>query len=328
MPPAAVPRLAVVDAVRGIAIIGVMAFHLVWDLFYFGYYDVDVMTDLGWVIFARTLSSTFLFLVGFNLVLAHGRGWRWSAFWRRFAVIAGASLVVTIATWVLFPESFIFFGILHAIALFTLLALPALRAPLWLVVLVALAVLVPGFAFHHPAFDDKALAWIGFWVTPPPANDLVPIFPWFGMTLAGVVAARLVLASPLVERLAALPLEGLFWRVLRWLGRWSLPVYLVHQPILVGIFYGIALLTGPIGSIQGQAFLRSCESSCSGQGYGPGFCTAYCSCALDVVETNALWPALDGTPDPDEQAQLDALSGQCTAAAFSADPTLSPEHQP
>ncbi len=56
-------------------------------------------------------------------------------FLRRLALVGGAAGLVSLATYLAFPENFIFFGILHAIALGSVLALPILRAPLWLVVI-------------------------------------------------------------------------------------------------------------------------------------------------------------------------------------------------
>ena len=60
-------------------------YHFSWDLGHFGFHDMDVAGDLGWRIFARLIAGTFLFLVGASLVLAHGEGVRWRAFWRRVA---------------------------------------------------------------------------------------------------------------------------------------------------------------------------------------------------------------------------------------------------
>ncbi|MDB5506082.1 MAG: hypothetical protein JWR75_720 [Devosia sp.] len=311
------PRLLLLDVLRGVAIIGVMGFHLAWDLYYFGYHNIDVMTDVGWVVFSRVLSSTFLFLVGVNFVLAHRHGMRWPAFWRRFAIVGGAALLISAITFFAFPESFIFFGILHAIALFSLLAIPALRAPLWLVLAVALAVLVAGFTLRWPEFGEKALAWIGFYSVPPPSNDLVPVLPWFGITLLGVALARLLIGTPAWDRLARLRFDTLPGRVLQLAGRWSLLIYLIHQPIIFGGLYLVSQLAGQSGSLQDIGFIRSCEVSClASPEYDQRFCTAYCGCALSVVEAADMWSAIDGGPvTQDEQTSLDNLSLLCTRQA-------------
>ena len=86
-----------------------------------------------------------------------------ATFWRREAILVAAAIAVSIGTYIAFGEYFAFFGVLHAIALFSLLALPFLRAPLWLVALVAAAVIVAPFLWTDPAFINPWLAWIGFW---------------------------------------------------------------------------------------------------------------------------------------------------------------------
>ena len=69
------------------------------------------------------------------------------------------------------------------------------------------AVIGLAFGFSDPLYNQKLYSWIGFWVVPPATNDLVPVFPWFGVVLLGVLAMRLVRGSPLQARLAARTLE-------------------------------------------------------------------------------------------------------------------------
>ena len=69
----------------------------------------------------------------------------------------GAALIITVATVIAFPESYVYFGILHAIALFSLLALPFLRAPLWLVIAVAAIVTLIPMVYADPLYDQRAL---------------------------------------------------------------------------------------------------------------------------------------------------------------------------
>ena len=127
------PRLPVIDIARGVAIIAMVAYHLCWDLSYFRFIAADVGYDPQWVFIARTILAAFMVLVGVGLVLGHGEGIRWSAFWRRWIFVVAGAAIITVATVIAFPGSFVYFGVLHAIALFSLLALPFLRAPLWLV---------------------------------------------------------------------------------------------------------------------------------------------------------------------------------------------------
>jgi len=310
---AARPRFALVDAVRGAAIIGVVVYHFFWDLSYLWLIPVDVSTQPVWVAFARTLLGSFVFLVGVGLALAHGKGIRWRAFWRRLAIIGGAALLVTAGTLIAFPETFVYFGVLHAITLFSVMGLAFLGAPLWLVF--GLAVLFVGapIVYTAPVFSERIWSWIGFWPVPPPTNDLVPIFPWFGLTLAGIGIARLVLASGWAGRIGHWQAQGRFSQLLVKAGRWSLVIYLVHQPLLLAVLYP-ASSTVLAGASAVNSFNRTCQIGCMDTGASEAYCTAYCACALDEVETRGLWEAVQ-TPSPTPE-QTEAVNGvvlACTA---------------
>lgn len=311
------PRFAVIDIARGVAIIAMIAYHLCWDLSYFRFIAANVGYDPEWVLIARSILSVFLFLVGVGLVLGHGKGIRWNAFWRRWVWVAAGALVITIATYFAFPDSFVYFGVLHAIALFSILALPLVRAPLWLVIILALAVIGAHFAFTDPLFNEKAWSWLGFWQIPPPANDLVPVFPWFGVVLLGVVATRLVLASSLADKLLAIQPKGRLARLLTTMGRWSLLIYVLHQPLLLAVLFPLAQVTHPEIAMRGTDFLNSCQSSCVASGTDAKLCTTYCQCGLENVAANDLWqPIFTGQITAGDQALLDASNRQCSALIY------------
>lgn len=311
------PRFAIVDLARGGAIVAMIAYHLCWDLSYFRFISVDVGYDPQWVVFARTILSAFLFLAGVGLVLGHGRGVRWRAFWRRSLFVLGGALLITLGTFIAFPGSFVYFGVLHAIALFSVLALPFILAPLWLPIGVGALVLALPWFYADPLFNQKAWSWIGFWEVPPPANDLVPIFPWFGVVLLGIVATRLALQSPLAERLARVNPQGRLPRVLTFLGRWSLVIYVLHQPLLLAMIYPAAALLQPQVAAQQSDFLGSCQSTCEAGGTSSGLCTSYCQCGLKTVEDNDLWDGVySGLLTAQEQTILDASNRQCSALIY------------
>ncbi|WP_224705524.1 DUF1624 domain-containing protein [Devosia aquimaris] len=311
------PRFAAIDIARGVAIIAMIAYHLCWDLSYFRFIAPDVGYDREWVVIARSILAVFLFLVGVGLVLGHGRGIRWRAFWRRWMFVVAGALAITLGTWIVFPESFVYFGVLHAIALFSLMALPFLAAPIWVAGLVAAIVIALPFGFSDALFNEKPYSWLGFWVVPPPTNDLVPVFPWFGAVLIGVIAMRLLLASRWAARLAAIQPQGRLPRLLATLGRWSLLIYLLHQPILLGIIAPAAALLHPEIAMRQTDFLASCQSTCVDSGTSADLCTTYCQCGLEGVEANDLWQAIySGLVSADEQAKLDASNRQCSALIY------------
>lgn len=236
-------RIPAIDIARSAALLGMAVFHFTWDLELFGYVSPGTTITGGWAIFARVVAGSFLFLAGLSLVLAHGQGIRWRGFLRRLAMVAGAALAITAATFFAMREAFIFFGILHSIAAASLLGLLFLRAPVWLTLAAAaLIFFLPDLA-RSPAFDPRWLAWTGLAETPPRSFDLVPVAPWFAATLVGIAAGRAGEMAGLWDRLRGGE-PGPLLRVAAWPGRHSLAVYLLHQPILIGLVWLYTRATG------------------------------------------------------------------------------------
>lgn len=310
------PRLPVIDIARGVAILAMAIYHFCWDLWYFGFLNADVGFDPRWVFFARSILASFLFLVGVGLVLGHGEGVRWKSFWRRWLFAFGGALAITLGTWIAFPESFVYFGVLHAIALFMVLGLPFLFVPLPVVALAALVFILPPFFFSNVLFDEKIFSWLGFWVVPPVTNDLVPVFPWFGAVLIGILVTRLGKVR-LLPKLARLQPVGKLPRALGFLGRWSLPFYLIHQPVLLAVIVPLSMIFGTQDALREADFLRSCQATCESGGTSAEMCTTYCQCGLEGLDRNDLWDAVySGALSSEQQAQLDANNRQCSALIY------------
>ena len=233
-PAAAAPgaRIVGVDALRGIAILAMVVYHLCFDLRWFGFTRSDFEHDLRWIGARALILSSFMLLAGASLVLAAQRPHAWQRFVRHLAGIAGAALLVSVASYFAFPQTFIRFGVLHAIAVSLLLARPLVTRPR-AAVFMGLVVVIAGATISLPAFDAPALHWIGFMTHRPATEDYVPLFPWTGVLLLGIPLGHLLLR----RRSDALPALRRAPALLPWLGRHSLIVYLVHQPLLVGLLW-------------------------------------------------------------------------------------------
>ncbi|MCB2130038.1 MAG: DUF1624 domain-containing protein [Rhodobacteraceae bacterium] len=220
------------------------AFHLTYDLQLFGFLPPGTVSSGFWYVEARLVAGSFLFFAGVSLWLAHGGGFRRAAFLRRLATIAAAALAVTVATRIVLPGHFVYFGILHSIATASVIGVLALRLPapinLALAALVlALARIAPLPGFDHPAFWPTGLSR-----TYAAAVDYVPLVPWLAPFLAGLGLARIAGTAGLFGRLARRPAPGPILARLAWLGRHSLAVYLIHQPVLFGAVWLAARLRG------------------------------------------------------------------------------------
>ncbi|WP_372422817.1 heparan-alpha-glucosaminide N-acetyltransferase [Salinarimonas chemoclinalis] len=311
-------RFAAVDVARGAALVAMIAYHLAWDLWFYGLVAVDIPFDPGWRAFARSIAASFLILVGVSLVLAHDAGLDARAFLRRLAKVGVAAALVTAATVVAFPQSFIFFGILHMIAVGSVLALPFLRLHPAITALVAAAVLAAPRLYSSAAFDTRWLAWIGFYETAPDTNDFEPVFPWLAAVLAGVAAGRVLLDTGLRARVAALAVRGRLGRGLVWMGRWSLVIYLLHQPILLGALYPVALVVGERARAEQTA--SACRRTCEENGRGADFCVRYCDCALGTLDAEGLMAALDGAATPEQDARIGEIANACVARTLRESP--------
>ena len=302
-------RLQSIDVSRGIALAVMAAYHLAWDLNYYGFISVGIGVDAVWLGTQRSILGAFLLLSGASLTPAQGNGIRWRGFLRREAILVAAALAVSGVTYLIFGPAFAWFGVLHAIALCSLLALPFLSAPLWIGILVALCSIVVGIVIQSDAFDLQWLDWIGFARQIPDTADLVPVFPWFGVLLIGALGMRVLRDRPVVAWRSG----NIVVRGFGLLGRRSLLFYLLHQFVLFGIVMLAANLLDTAEETKIAGFTKSCTAQCL-PGHDATFCTAYCGCGLDVTVRDNLWDAINAVPrTADQQHQVDSMTTLCTA---------------
>lgn len=304
-------RIDAIDIARGVALIAMAIYHLAWDLEFFGYAERGLTAVGGWKIFARSIASSFLVLVGVSLYLAHARGIRWPGFWRRWLMVAAAAALISIATWFATPDNFIFFGILHQIAVASLLGLLFLRLPAILTLILAGAVIATPFYFRTEALDSPFWWWTGLSAINPRSNDYVPIFPWFGAVLFGISIAKLAASAGIFERLRGWS-AGAWSRPLTFIGRHSLAFYLIHQPVLIGLVWLLTQVYPPQLETPQVQFRNICERDCAPL-RDEEFCARYCVCMLDRIESaGRLDAVMRGQQSAELDTQLSGMAAQCT----------------
>ena len=279
-PPAEVHgrRIAAIDAARGLAIAAMVVYHAAFDLSARNLIPVNVVSDPAWIVFARSIASSFLLLVGVGLVLATRNGLRVQPYLRRLGLIAGAACLVSLVTWWVEPDVFIFFGILHEIAVASVLALPFLWLPAWVVAPVAAAVVALPYLYTSPFFDWPPLWWVGLSATTPQTVDYVPIFPWFGVVLFGILIGRLLVADFLDSPFTRWRPANRLGKAAVWAGRWSLALYLIHQPILYGLLWAASPFVSQNETAVRRNFLDQCTQACHLQGRDDATCNTFCGC--------------------------------------------------
>jgi uncharacterized membrane protein len=167
-------------------------------------------------------------------------GQSWRRFWRRWAQVVACAAGVSLGSALMFPASWISFGVLHGMAVMLVLARAAapLGRGLWPLGagLVALPWLVA-----HPFFDTRWTNWLGLVTHKPITEDYVPVLPWLGVMLWGLAAGQWLLARRGGVLAGPVPV-GL--QPLCSLGRWPLTVYMLHQPLLIGALLVAGWLRG------------------------------------------------------------------------------------
>lgn len=228
-------RIPALDALRGMALVAMFIYHFCFDLVYFGILKADPYQSIVWIGCRTVILGSFLLLAGASMALAHGDRIHWPAFRRRCLQITGCALLVSIGSHVMFPQSWIWFGVLHMIAVASLLGLGFLRLD-WGNLVLGLALVALGTSVKLPAFDAPPLQWLGLMTHKPITEDYVPMLPWFGVVLLGLFLGRRFLAAGLVWLRTWRPSLGVLL-LLTLAGRHTLLLYMVHQPVFIGILY-------------------------------------------------------------------------------------------
>lgn len=239
-------RAREVDALRGVAILMMVLYHLLWDLQGLGSFAIDVYRGF-WHYFQLTTASLFTGIVGVSLVLRyqslaqHGQP-TYAPFLQRGVQIFSWGIVVGIVTYLFEPSFYVRFGILHLIGFAVIVAWPFLRC-YWLNLVLGLGLLVLGRFIPMGGLDIAWLDWLGLDATPRPAFDHFPIIPWLGLPLLGIFLGKTL------YRNGARPFAAATWpewgpvRLLRLLGQNSLLIYLIHQPILITVLTLLGLIS-------------------------------------------------------------------------------------
>jgi uncharacterized membrane protein len=230
-----------IDTLRGVAIVMMVIYHLMWDLWYFRVLPDVVLYAGFWKYFQRTNAVLFIGLVGVSLAVmtmrsAGPQGNRplpFRPYLLRGLRIFGWGLVVSLVMWAA-RVGYVHFGVLHLIGFSIIAAYPFLRLR-WINLALWAAFQIAGYPLLPVRVDFPWLLWLGLTPTAYYPNDYFPVIPWFGVVLLGLFLGN-TFYTPQGRTLALPDIGGwLPLRGLQWLGRHSLTIYLLHQIVLFAL---------------------------------------------------------------------------------------------
>lgn len=219
-------RAQYLDALRGLAVCWMIIFHSAYDMNMFGFISLN-FNEGFWYAFPRIIAFTFLFCVGISLNFTHKNQINWKQLATRSLKIGLAALLISIGTYFLFPTQWIYFGTLHCIFVGSILgALLVNRRKLAFGIFISILV-----AQYGLGYDIK---WLSL-ILKKPSMDFIPIYPWFWAILTGLLLGPYLNNNAIVQRIKS-P------QILTYLGRHSLKIYLIHQPLIYGSLFLIKSL--------------------------------------------------------------------------------------
>lgn len=228
-----------IDVLRGIAIIMMIIYH--------GLVDVELVSGIYlplttgfWKNFQTVTAALFLMISGISMVLSTSnlkspnevtikllkRGFKIFCF----------GIIITIVTRIALGNSYIIFGILHLIGLATIIAIPLLRFE-YINLVAGITIILIGNYLDHQTFPFSYLLWLGFIPKGFSSFDYFPILPWFGYFLIGIFLGKQFFANK-DKKYQLLPSNFSNFSLIRFLsflGKNSLVIYLLHQPLLLAM---------------------------------------------------------------------------------------------
>lgn len=222
-------RIWEIDFLRGIAIVLMVLFHLVVDLTEFYGYPLDYMSGF-WYYEGKVSAVLFIFLAGVSTRLS-------DRVLRYGLIIAGWGMVITLVTYWYIPAAYVCFGILHLIGTGLVLCYYLRSLASRWTLLLALVLLMGGIFAERVITDRGWLFPLGIVPAGFTSLDYYPLLPWGGVLLLGAWAGGRVYKYP-ISILGKEPKPNYLTRI----GRHSLWIYLLHQPVLLALL-GLFLKT-------------------------------------------------------------------------------------
>ncbi len=221
-------RFRIIDLVKGIDIILMVLFNYSITLNYFGF--INLPSGLFYQkILPMSIASVFIFVSGAAAYVSYQKNNKkfTKKYFTRGLKLLFFALLITLFTYVFVPQKTVYFGIIHFFAVSSFL-IPFFIKFKKLNIIATISIFLAGFYLQQTEFNFSYLFWLGFVPQNLSTFDYFPLIPWMGVILLGVACGGFV-----VEKTADLRFKGTFSSLFEYLGRRSLTIYLIHQPLLI-----------------------------------------------------------------------------------------------
>jgi uncharacterized membrane protein len=208
-----ITRHTEIDLLRTIAIVLMVIYHAAYDLHAFYEWNIDLAEPV-WETLRVTTVSLFLLLSGISSQFSRHP-------LKRSAVVLGCAALISIVTYLYDPDTFIRFGILHCIG-FGMLLLITLKKLKEINIVFGLLILLYQ--------EQLSIINYQFSILAKPALDYYPLIPWFGLMLIGAGIGHFLYIRKNFVFVQTQNIASL-------LGKYSLVIYMIHQPILLALLY-------------------------------------------------------------------------------------------
>lgn len=217
-------RIVEIDFFRGIAILLMMIFHTVFNLSYF--FGMDIEFTRGFWYYEGKLSALmFIFIAGISSNFSKRTT-------KRGLMIFALGMLLTFITFLLDRKMYIKFGILHFMGTGYLLSPLLKKLETGISLFMGLIIIITGDIFYKITVVSPYLYPLGLMGKDFASLDYYPLFPYMGVFILGIVFYRLVYLRG--NRVLSINLKP---NLLSETGRYSLIIYLVHQPVILGLLY-------------------------------------------------------------------------------------------
>ncbi|MBQ8592471.1 MAG: DUF1624 domain-containing protein [Lachnospiraceae bacterium] len=252
-------RYSILDRIRGLTVVSMILYHAVWDLVYIFAIDWTWYRSILAYVWQQSICWTFILLSGFCWSFGRKK-------WKRGFIVFAAGILITAVTLIFMPGQRIVFGILTCLGSCMLLMIPLEKILAKVPSIVGLLASVLLFMIFRNVnegflgfenfnfvklpeslYQNKFMTYLGFMEDGFYSTDYFSLLPWLFLFVTGYFMYRLVKESGKLEKLATWNKTGSQERkkfhylltALEWIGRYSLLVYMVHQPIVYVVLWGV-----------------------------------------------------------------------------------------